>query len=331
MSHTRVVVVTGLSGAGKSTAIAALEDLGYHAVENLPPGVIAQAIEACEARGVNHLALGFSSSVPSFLDHAAEALELLAETAGRDLTVLFLDASDAEIIQRFSETRRPHPLLASAAASGTDIGAALSDGIKLEREKLLSLRAMADIVVDTTGLRVHDLRRRVFSLIRPKHDEVARMSIRLLSFGFKHGLPNDADLVFDVRFLDNPYFVPELRALTGLDERVRDFVLGTPDARRFVELVGELLEFSIPRYETEGKSYLTVAIGCTGGQHRSVSIALALEERLRKAYGTTLRVVHRDARVPGATTTPLPPRVELAELAHANGARATRGEGKGEA
>lgn len=331
MSKTRVVVVTGLSGAGKSTAIAALEDLGYHAVENLPPGVIVQAIEACEARGVNHLALGFSSSVPAFLEHAAEALELLAQNGGRELTVLFLDASDAEIIKRFSETRRPHPLLASAAASGVDIGAALADGIRLEREKLLGLRAMADIVVETTGLRVHDLRRRVFSLIRPKHDEVARMSIRLLSFGFKHGLPNDADLVFDVRFLDNPYFVPELRALTGLDERVRDFVLGTPDARRFVELVGELLEFSIPRYETEGKSYLTVAIGCTGGQHRSVSIALALEERLRKAYGTTLRVVHRDARVAGATTTPLPPRVELAELAQANGALAARGEGKGEA
>jgi UPF0042 nucleotide-binding protein len=305
--RTQVVVVTGLSGAGKSTAVAALEDLGYHAVENLPPGVILQAIDACEAAGVHMLALGFSSSVPAFLDRAAEDLARLSETEGRDVRLLFLDASDEVLVRRFSETRRPHPVLAAAAASGTDIGTALVDGITVERDKLASLRAMADVVVDTSAMRVHDLRRRIFALMRPG-DDASRMSIRLLSFGFKHGLPSDADLVFDARFLDNPYFVPELRPLTGLDERVRNYVLGSPDAARFVELVASLLDFAIPRYEAEGKSYLTVAIGCTGGQHRSVSLAIALGDQLRVRFGASLRVAHRDARV-GVAGTPAPPEV----------------------
>ncbi len=305
-----VVVVTGLSGAGKSTAMSALEDLGYYCVENLPPSVIAHAVDACESRGVRDIALALGVGIDGVVDEAAAAVSALRARSvdgakpepARHVRLIFLDASDEAVLRRFSETRRPHPLLMQRERHE------VIDAIRLERERLAPLRALASLVIDTSGLRVHDLRKRVTGLMRPDVGEHARMQTRVLSFGFKHGLPSDADLVFDVRFLDNPYFVPELRPLTGEDPRVRDFVLASDDARSLLERLVSLLEFLLPRYELEGKSYLTVAIGCTGGQHRSVAIARAIAERLTERganpedprprterWRSALRVVHRDA------------------------------------
>jgi UPF0042 nucleotide-binding protein len=333
-ARARVVVVTGLSGAGKTTALAALEDRGYHTIENLPPTVMERAIEACEASGILDIALGIGASVAAFLDGAADALRRLASYPGRELTVLFLEASDEVLVRRFSETRRPHPLVAVASRergrSGIELADAI-DGVRLERELLAPLRAIADVVVDTSALRVHDLRRRVLEGLRPSGGAEGAMSTRLLTFGFKYGLPSDADLVFDVRFLDNPFFVPELRELTGEDARVRDYVLSTPNAQTFVELADSMLRFLLPRYESEGKSYLTIAIGCTGGKHRSVSIAIVLAARLaeaREGRGWPLRLVHRDAHAePGSTRVPASARFVGSEGRAQVGAPEVQGRG----
>lgn len=294
-------MVAGLSGAGKTTAVNALEDLGYYCVENLPPSVIEAALEACEAGGMKDVAIGLSVNLPGFVEEAARAVRSVAqggpESPPYPLKILFLDASDEAIVRRFSETRRPHPLLSlerDATAKSVAATAATDDmmgAIRREREMLATIRAGADFVVDTSGLRVHDLRKRVFSLIRPEQSDSARMNVRVLSFGFKYGLPNDADLVFDVRFLDNPYFVPELRDKTGEDAEVRDYVMRSKDAKDTLEAFLRLITFLLPRYEREGKSYLTIAIGCTGGQHRSVTLAL----ELARALPGRPRVVHRDA------------------------------------
>lgn len=300
---TNVVVVTGLSGAGKSTALAALEDLGYHAIENLPPPVIEHAIDACEQAGVRDIALGFGMGVGDFLVGAAEVVEKLAREArkvgdvspDRRVTVLFLDASDEVLLRRYSETRRPHPALPVSLEQPAEANVQVREGIRLDRQRLAPLRALAATVIDTSGLRVHDLRRRVLGVFKPETVSALRMSVRILSFGFKYGIPSDSDLVLDVRFLDNPHFVDELRPLTGQDARVRDYVLGSAHASRFVDITVDLLDFLLPLYEAEGKSYLTIAIGCTGGQHRSVSIAIALSERLGKIGHGGIRVVHRDA------------------------------------
>ncbi len=298
MTATNVVVVTGLSGAGKSTALAALEDLGFHSIENVPPPVISAAIDACEQVGVHEIALGFGGQVGGFLEGAAEVLSQLGKGHDRKVTVLFLDASDEAVTRRFSETRRPHPLLAEAKRLGATVDHdAVGRGVALERERLAPLRSMATVVLDTSGLRVHDLRRRVFALIRPERAEGVHMSTRILSFGFKHGVPSDADVVLDVRFLDNPFFVPELREKTGEEPEVAEYVLAAPDAQTFLGKAVELLEFLLPRYEAEGKSYLTIAIGCTGGQHRSVAISNEIARRLRASALPALRVAHRDARV----------------------------------
>jgi len=298
--RTRIVVVTGLSGAGKSTAMSALEDGGFYCIENLPSSVIEPAIEACEARSIRTVALTFGAGVDTDVEDAAVALRRLAATkSSRSLRVFYLDASDDALLRRFNETRRPHPLLhaqpgaSHASHSGRE---EVIDGIRLERERLGALRALATVVIDTSGMRVHDLRRRISSMIRDEGGSPHGMQVRLLSFGFKHGVPNDADLLFDVRFLDNPFFVDELRPLTGVDERVRAYVLKDPAAAPFLEKTGDLLAFLLPRYEAEGKSYLTIAIGCTGGQHRSVTSAIVLAESLSK-LGFPMRVVHRDAHV----------------------------------
>jgi UPF0042 nucleotide-binding protein len=297
---THVVVVTGLSGAGKSTAIAAFEDLGYHSIENLPPAVIEQAIQACEQLDIREIALGFGAGAGGLVESAAEALSRLATSPSRRLTVAFLDASDEVLLRRFSETRRPHPLLSGKRS--TPRLAEIRDGIRLERERLAPLREMATVVVDTTDLRVHDLRRRILGTFAGDAAPALRMRTRILSFGFKYGLPGDADVVFDVRFLDNPYFVHDLRELTGEDDRVREHVLASEDARRFLQMVTDLAVFLLPRYEAEGKSYLTIAFGCTGGQHRSVTMARALERELAARGVTSLRVVHRDVHESAASS-----------------------------
>ncbi|AKV02594.1 putative ATP-binding protein [Labilithrix luteola] len=301
-----VVVVTGLSGAGRTTALHALEDLGFFCIDNLPTALAPDAVALCEKGGMTRVALGIDVRVRVFLGEVGRDLSLLDDSGRRDLHVLFLDASDETILRRFSETRRPHAL----ATSGTLEGAAsVLEGVTLERERLAPLRARATRVVDTTALSVHELRRTVLAQFGPASGTAERMALRIVSFGFKYGTPADADLVFDVRFLKNPYFVPELKRVPGTDPRVRAYVLGLPETPEFLSRTLDLLEYVVPNYEKEGKSYLTIAFGCTGGMHRSVvmaeHVAAALDKKLQRPGGTSrtemrtemrteIKVVHRD-------------------------------------
>jgi UPF0042 nucleotide-binding protein len=292
-SRPTVVVVSGVSGAGKSQALHALEDLGFFCVDNLPTLLAPQAVSLCESGQMTRLALGIDVRVRAFLGEVGNVLQLLEAGGQRDLHVLFLDASDETILHRFSETRRPHPL--SAEGGGGSEGAlAVLDGVRVERERLSPLRARATRVIDTTNTSVHELRRILVAHFGPASRDAPRMVTRIVSFGFKYGSPVDADVVLDVRFLDNPYFVPTLKPLTGLDEPVAKYVLSAAESQEFLRHTRALLEYVLPRYEREGKSYLTIAIGCTGGRHRSVAIAEALAKDLRAAIGATIGVVHRD-------------------------------------
>ena len=283
-------MVTGLSGAGRSTALRALEDLGFFCVDNLPTLLVEQTVASCERGGMRRLALGIDVRVRSFLQGAGQALQLLA-ASGRTLHIIFLDASDEALLRRYSSTRRPHPL--STVEPPGPVGAVL-EGIQIERERLAPLRAIASRVLDTTRLSVHELRRRIVGEFGPGAGRGERMRTRILSFGFKYGVPVDADLTLDVRFIENPYFVEDLRPLSGLDTPVSRFVLGKPDTQGFLERAMALLEFLLPRYEAEGKSYLTVAVGCTGGRHRSVAIAERIAEELRRCLQVQVSVSHRD-------------------------------------
>jgi UPF0042 nucleotide-binding protein len=264
------VVVTGLSGAGRTTALHALEDLGFFCIDNLPTVLAPDAVALCERGGMTRVALGMDVRVRVFLGEVGGVLSQLEDGGRRDLHVLFLDASDETILHRFSETRRPHAL----ASTGTlQDAASVLEGVALERERLSGLRARATRIVDTTGLSVHELRRAILAHFGPASGTVERMAVRVVSFGFKYGSPVDADLVFDVRFLKNPYFVPELKPLPGTDPRVRDYVMGLPETGEFLARTLDLLRWVVPKYEAEGKSYLTIAFGCTGGMHRSVVLA----------------------------------------------------------
>jgi UPF0042 nucleotide-binding protein len=293
-ARTLVVVVTGVSGAGKSTAVHALEDLGFFCVDNLPTPVMKSTLDAFATVGVKRIALGIDVRVRGFLEDAAAALESLNVPGQRELSVVFLDASDEALLRRFSSTRRPHPLSTTLEPGSEQAATAVLDGIRIERELLTPLRARATLVLDTTRLSVHELRRQVTAHFGPGAGGAPRMHTRFVSFGFKFGSPVDADLLFDVRFLDNPHFVPELRDLPGTTEAVKSFVLGQSDSRGFLERVASLLEFCLPRFEREGKSYLTVAIGCTGGRHRSVVITDELGALLGKRVGVVIDIVHRD-------------------------------------
>lgn len=289
-SQSQVVVITGMSGAGRSTALRALEDLGFFCVDNLPTLLVEQTVATCEHGGMRRLALGIDVRVGSFLEGAGQALEQLA-ASGRTVHVIFLDASDEALLRRYSSTRRPHPL--STVEPAGPAGAVL-EGVLLERERLAPLRAMASRVLDTTRLSVHELRRRIIADFGPGAGRSDRMRTRVMSFGFKYGVPVDADLSLDVRFIDNPFFIDGLRPLSGLDSPVASFVLDRPDTQSFLERALALLEFLLPRYEAEGKSYLTMAIGCTGGRHRSVAIAERIAEELRRRLAVQVDVSHRD-------------------------------------
>jgi UPF0042 nucleotide-binding protein len=303
-----VVVVTGLSGAGKSQALHALEDLGFFCVDNLPTLLAAQAVALCERGGMTRVALGIDVRVRAFLDEVGSVLQLLAAGGQRELHVLFLDASDERLLHRFSESRRPHPL---STESGHEGALAVLDGVRVERERLAPLRASATRVIDTTDTSVHDLRRLLIAHFGPASGGAPRMVTRIVSFGFKFGTPVDADVVLDVRFLDNPYFVAELKPLTGQDEAVAGYVLAAPETQEFLRRTRDLLEYVMPKYEREGKSYLTLAVGCTGGRHRSVAIADALARDLSASLGASIAVVHRDMHrgpVPRAPSpAPAPP------------------------
>ena len=300
-----VVVVTGLSGAGKSQALNALEDLGFFCVDNLPTLLAPQAVALCERGGMGRVALGIDVRVRAFLGEVGSVLQLLEAGGQRDLQVLFLDASDERLLYRFSETRRPHPLSAETASASSDVRSgdamAVLDGVRVERERLAPLRASATRIIDTTNMSVHELRRVLVAHFGPASGGTSRMITRIVSFGFKYGTPVDADLVLDVRFLDNPYFVPELKALTGFDEPVIRHVLQDPETKEFLVRTRELLEYVMPKYEREGKSYLTIAIGCTGGRHRSVVVADELARSLSpgthegERERARIGVLHRDA------------------------------------
>ncbi len=279
----QVVILTGVSGSGKSTALRALEDAGFYCVDNLPILFLEKLLELSghTAGEVSRIALVVDAREGRFLAEAPRIIEEVRQN-GSDVQMLFLDASDDALVRRYSETRRRHPL----AGDGS-----VPDGISAERRALADLKAIADEVIDTTTLNVHELKRLVTR--RFAAGEGARLGVTVVSFGFRFGIPTHADMVLDVRFLPNPYFIPELKAYPGTDPRVSEFVLGQPDAKAFLERLAELFGFLLPRYRTEGKSYLTIAIGCTGGKHRSVALAGALAERF-EAGGQPVRLWHRD-------------------------------------
>jgi UPF0042 nucleotide-binding protein len=283
----KVVVVTGVSGAGKSTALRALEDLGFYCADNLPMPLLPKFIELLAAREeVSRAALVVDARSGDFLEDAGPTLEAV-RAAGHSIEVLFLDAPDDVLIRRFSETRRRHPL------SGSNV----REGLAAERASMAPLRGAATTTVDTRDLTVHALRAMV--LERYGRTE-ATLAVTVLSFGFKYGLPTEADMVLDVRFLPNPFFVEGLSTLTGEDAPVQKFVLENPETQLFLGKAEELLALCLAAFEREGKSYATVAIGCTGGRHRSVVLAIELGRRLRNI--STVSVRHRDVHrgQPGA-------------------------------
>lgn len=275
-----ILIITGMSGSGKSTAIRALEDGGWFCIDNLPAPLLMKVTELGESRDL--LAFVIDVREGQFLKDAPKAIEE-ARRAGHRVEVLFLDASDEALTRRYSETRRRHPLSGRGG---------VAEGLSREREALLLLREQAEHVVDTSTMTVHELRRQVTNRFGA---QVSELSLTVMSFGFKYGVPSNADLVFDVRFLPNPFFIPELKALTGKDEAVARFVSQQPDTGPFMDKLFELLEFLAPKYQKEGKSYLTIAIGCTGGKHRSVALAHALTERLKSIpFGAHAHLWDRD-------------------------------------
>jgi RNase adapter protein RapZ len=277
-----LIVITGMSGAGRSAAADVLEDRGYFVIDNLPAGLIPNAAELASGGDSNRYAFVVDVRSGAFVDELETALAEVRQKGARTRT-LFLDAGDDSLVRRFDESRRVHPL----ANTGQ-----VSDGIAAERELLADLKARADVIVDTTNLNVHELRDRLGDLF---DDEGSGDTFQtsIVSFGYKHGLPVDADVVFDCRFLPNPHWVDELRPSPGTDPAVRDYVLGQPEALAFLDELERLFGVLFPGYQREGKAYLTVAVGCTGGRHRSVVIANELATIFSR-LGITARVRHRD-------------------------------------
>lgn len=278
----QILVVTGLAGAGKTTAIRALEDSGYFCIDNLPVTLLPKLTELAGTGDIDRLAIVVDAREGVFLKDAPKALEE-TRRKGHSVEVLFLDASDDSLLRRFSETRRKHPLSQDGS---------VQEGLFKERAVLKDLREMADQVIDTSALNVHDLKRLVQA--RFSAEPTNMPSLSLISFGYRYGVPPQADLVFDVRFLPNPYFIPEMKGLTGQDPKVAAYVLDRPETQEFLSKVIDLCEFLFPKYQKEGKAYLTVALGCTGGKHRSVAIAHELHQRLKDKQ-TRLQVWDRDA------------------------------------
>ncbi len=276
-----LVIVTGMSGAGRSTAARALEDLGWFVIDNLPPSLLSDACGVIEATDVAHLAVVVDVRGGAMFRSLQHELDVVRDR-GMDLRVLFLESSDESLVRRFESSRRPHPLQGAGR---------ILDGLLAERELLSELRASADVVVDTTAMNVHELRRKVTAAFDT--GDQASLRATVMSFGFKYGIPVDADIVLDVRFLPNPFWEPLLRPLTGEDERVSAYVLDPPAAQAFLSTALELLRTVAEGYVREGKRYVTIAIGCTGGQHRSVAIACELAGRLRAA-NLPANIVHRD-------------------------------------
>jgi len=275
------VVITGNSGAGRSTAANVLEDLGWFVIDNLPPTLIPKVGELADAPGTMHTHVALAIPAPEHVDQLMDAIAALRTTGSR-VRILFLDASTAALVRRYESTRRRHPF--------GDMG--LEEAIEGERTELAVLRAEADLVIDTSALNVHQLRDRLVGTFGTESPS-SGMQTKVMSFGYKHGLPLDVDLVIDCRFLPNPHWVDELRPLTGLDAPVREYVLEQPMTATFLERMQRLLGLLMPAYVSEGKTYLTIAFGCTGGQHRSVAIAEEIGEYLERS-GHEPSISHRD-------------------------------------
>ena len=285
MTGKKIIIITGLSGSGKSTAVDVMEDAGFYCVDNMPVSLLPKFLELPLRHNADIAGLAFvmDAREKGFIDQYAGIFEAL-RADGHRLEMIFLEATEKDLLNRYSQTRRYHPL---------GRGKSLLDGIKKEKEALAPLRMSADQIINTTGLTVHELKNVIRALIR--HQDLAHMQIHVMSFGFKYGVPEQADLMIDVRFLANPFFQPDLKALDGESTRVRDFVMSDPHSQVFLEKYLDLLDYLIPRYEKEGKAYLTIAIGCTGGHHRSVAIARSVFEHIR-GQGAEVEISHRDIK-----------------------------------
>ena len=287
----RFVVLTGVSGSGKSQAIRALEDLGYFCVDNLPVTLLPMLAELTLRAGseIARAAVVVDVREGKLLTEFPAIYRRLKTNRSLNPVLIFLDASEPALVRRFSETRRPHPLAKDRSAL---------EGIREERKAMRAIRSMADHIVDTSGLTVHELRH-AFTGVASGRAPGTQLVVTILSFGFKHGIPVDSDLLFDVRFLPNPHFVPKLRPHTGRDREVVRYLERSDATRDFLRHTLNLLKFLIPQYVTEGKTYLTIGIGCTGGRHRSVAVAEALKKGLSGLTGVRLRVLHRDIALEG--------------------------------
>ncbi|MBA4537572.1 RNase adapter RapZ [Bacillus aquiflavi] len=283
MSDIEMVIITGMSGAGKTVAIRSFEDLGYFCVDNLPPTLLPKFLELMKESGnkMNKVALVMDLRGREFFDHLFIALDDLSETSWVTPQILFLDADDETLVRRYKESRRSHPLSPSGL---------LLEGIKHERRLLEELKGRAQLIYNTSQLKPRELREKILKEFSA--NKQATFIVNLMSFGFKYGLPIDADLVFDVRFLPNPHYVDHMRPKTGLDDEVSNYVLKWNETQKFLEKLTDLLNFMLPHYKREGKAQLVIAIGCTGGQHRSVALAEYISHYYQDEYHT--RITHRD-------------------------------------
>jgi len=281
----KIFIITGLSGSGKSTAIDVMEDARFYCVDNMPVSLLPKFLELPLQHNTDIAGLAFvmDAREEGFTAQYSGIFNTL-KAEKHHLEIIFLEATEKDLVKRYSQTRRYHPL---------GRGKNLMDGIRREKEALATLRASADQIINTTGLTVHELKKIIRALI--SQQSLTRMQIHVMSFGFKYGVPTNADLMIDVRFLANPYFHPEMKAMDGESTKVRDFVMADPNSQRFLEKYLGLLEDLLPLYEKEGKAYLTIAIGCTGGHHRSVAIARAVFEHIRR-HGAEVEISHRDIK-----------------------------------
>jgi RNase adapter protein RapZ len=288
----QLVIITGMSGAGKTVAIQSFEDLGFFCVDNLPPTLLPKFLELMKESGnkMNKVALVMDLRGREFFDHLFKALDELAETSWVSPQILYLDADDSSLVRRYKETRRSHPL----APSGLPL-----EGIRQERELLEELKGRSQLIYTTSTMKPRELREKILTEFSVNKKTI--FTVNVVSFGFKHGIPIDADLVFDVRFLPNPHYIDHMRPKTGLDEEVSTYVLKWNETNKFIEKVTDLLSFMLPQYKREGKSQLVVAIGCTGGQHRSVALAEYLGHHFEKDYQT--KISHRDIQKRKGLTT----------------------------